>query len=78
MTSKEIENQLKGYTDGAMFISQAQLARALGKTNIARDVMPILDGLDKICYNTETSRGRQCSRYFISDVAKRLNNMKIF
>ena len=78
MTSKDIENSLKEYTNGAIFISQAQLGRALGKSNISRDVRPILDGLDKICYDTETKRGRSCSRYLVSEVAKRLNSMKIF
>ena len=78
MNAVEIENQLKEYTNGAMFISQSQLSRALGKTNIARDISPILEGLDKICYDNTTDRGRRCSRYLISDVAKRLNNLKYF
>lgn len=78
MTSKEIENNLKEYTNGAMFISQAQLAKAMGKTNISRDIRPILDGLDRISYNPDTKRGRDYARYFVPDVAKRINNMKIY
>ena len=78
MTSKEIEIALKEYTNGAMFISQAQLSRALGKANISRDVAPIVDGLDKICYDTTTKRGRRCGRYLIKDVASRLISMKYF
>ena len=78
MTSKEIEICLKEYSNGAMFISQSQIAKALGKTNINRDVRPILEGLDKIVYDETTVRGRRSGRYFIPDVAKRINNMKIF
>lgn len=78
MTSKDIETALKEYTDGAIFISQAQLGRALGKKNLARDVQPILADLDKICYDDTTKRGRACGRYLISDVAKKLDSMKTF
>ena len=78
MTSKEIETSLKEYTDGAIFISKSQLSKALGKANFSRDILPIVKGLDQICYDTTTDKGKRSGKYFIPDVAKRLNNMKVY
>ena len=77
MNAKELENQLKPYANGAMFISLSQIGKFLGYGNIDRNVKPIVQDLEVIAINQEKkTKGRPSGRYFIPDVAKKIYGLR--
>ena len=77
MNAKELENQLKPYANGAMFISLSQIGKFLGDGNIDRDVKPLVQELEVIASNQEEkTNGRPSGRHVIADVAKKIYGLR--